>query len=36
MSKFYSKKPTYDPMDGNYKLDFKGMAGQPSIKNFIL
>lgn len=31
-----SKSPSFDPQECNYKLDFRGMAGIPSIKNFII
>jgi len=31
-----SKNPSYDPTEGCYKMDFKGIAGIPSIKNFII
>lgn len=34
--KLYSKLPQYDPIDGNYKLDFKGIVKEASVKNFIL
>jgi hypothetical protein len=36
LCKLYSKEPEFDEADGNYKLDFKGMMGKPSIKNFVL
>jgi hypothetical protein len=32
----YSKSPYFDPEDGNYKLDFKGVVKKASVKNFIL
>jgi hypothetical protein len=32
----YSKQPEFDETDGTYKLDFKGMLGKPSVKNFVL
>ena len=28
--------PAYDHADGNYKLDFKGIVKEASVKNFIL
>lgn len=28
--------PSYDSIDGNYKLDFKGIVKEASVKNFIL
>jgi hypothetical protein len=31
-----TKEPNYDPEDCNFKLDFRGLAGVPSIKNFIV
>lgn len=36
VSMLMSKNPSYDPTDCCYKMDFKGIAGIPSIKNFIL
>jgi hypothetical protein len=36
LCKLYSKEPEFDEIDGNYKLDFKGMAGKASVKNFVL
>ena len=36
LCKLYSKEPEFDESDGNYKLDFKGMIGKPSVKNFVL
>lgn len=31
-----SKEPTFDVEENNYKLDFRGINGVPSIKNFII
>ena len=31
-----SKDPTFDVTQHNFKLDFRGIAGIPSIKNFII
>lgn len=31
-----SKEPVLDESDGNFKLDFRGMIGKPSVKNFVL
>lgn len=28
--------PEFDPRDGNYKMDFKGIVKEASVKNFIL
>ena len=36
LCRLYSKEPEYDPVDGLYKLDFKGVTGKASVKNFIL
>jgi hypothetical protein len=36
LCRLYSKEPEYDPIDGFYKLDFKGVTGKASVKNFIL
>ena len=36
MHKLSSKSPTFDSVDQNFKLDFKGLAGIPSTKNFII
>ncbi len=34
--KLVSKDPSFDPNDCCFKMDFKGLVGVPSIKNFIL
>lgn len=31
-----SRDPSFDPSDRSYKLDFQGLAGVASTKNFIL
>lgn len=36
ISQLYSKMPSFDPNECNFKLDFRGLAGIPSTKNFII
>lgn len=36
LCKLSNRDPSFDPKDCNFKLDFGGLAGVPSIKNFIL
>jgi len=36
ISKLTSKQPNYDANDCSYKLNFRGLAGVASTKNFIL
>lgn len=36
IARLYSKEPSFDQEDCNFKLDFRGLAGIPSVKNFIV
>lgn len=36
LCRLMTKQPNYDPVDCSYKLDFRGLAGVASTKNFIV